>query len=725
MSRLDRLLRASLGACLAYTAFFAPWLIDIPSINLAVGLFGLMNIASASVGVCPGYLAAKVSTRRTPAPEPTDPEGSTEGPASDRLTASLRNKLMLCIVLPGLLATTVFGIVLHRFASELVLTELTLDAGALASLAAHRFEPVTSAPDAAANALPGPAAAAREAAAGLVLHDGTGRRVRHPWEKLPDPSVATDDLLRTVGAALNAFETRELGRWRTSTADLLWVSERVPDSDLWVTAVVDAQGYGKRLAVLFGPRVLTLVLIVLWLTLWGAIYNVRKYTQRMAADAAELRRRSLHDPLTGLLNRMGLDEMLRQRFPAPIADDQRVAFTVVDLTGFRSINDSFGHALADQLLGEVARRIRDAVPAGCEVIRMGGDTFGILCTGIGEPERVRVPLERLRAAVDSSYSIGTMRLALSCRLGIALAPGDTRDATELVRFADLALSRARRTRVAQCRYEPDEEIRSARRLTLMSALRRAIDNGELNLVYQPKISLADGALSGVEALVRWHDPEHGTVSPEEFVSLAERAGMIDALTRSVLSSVERQCAAWRSAGLHFPVAVNLSPLNLLDPTLPSLVERLIRDGALSGGLLELELTENAVMEDADLAMRRLGALRELGVTLSIDDFGSGQSSFAYLQRFPISNLKIDRQFVMASAGNAAEADTVLLRSMIDLGHNLGLVVTAEGVEDEASLERLRALGCDYAQGYHIGRPMDAAALKGWLDARTERGAKVA
>jgi len=726
MSRLDRALRIGIGACLVYTAFVAPWLIDITSINRFVGVLGLMNIASAIVGVCPGYLLAKVSTLRAPKAEKTEIKDLQDDDlATKSVTVSLRNKLMLCIVLPGVLAASVFGVVLHHFASDLVIWELTADARAVALLAA-RLNDSASSPQARLTQTTGELDTAEltDALTGLVLHDRAVRRAPHAWQKLPDLSIPINDLMQAVSADLNASDPLKRGRRHSPESDLSWVTERVPDSEWYVTAIVDTRDYDATLARLLGPRVLALVLIMLWITLWGAIYNVRKYTQRMAADARELRHRSLHDPLTSLLNRVGLDETMQRRFPAAVSGDNHTAFLVIDLIGFRTINDSFGQALADQLLCEVASRIRSVFPMNCDLFRIGGDTFGILCPGLGNSENARLPLQRLHAAVDANFPVGPMQLTLASRSGIAFAPLDTSDGMELVRFADLALSRAKRTRAAHCKYEPDEDIRSVRQLTLISALRQAIDNDELDLVYQPKISLVDGMLSGVEALARWTHPDYGAVSPEEFVSMAERAGLIDSLTRWALLSAERQCDIWCASGLRIPIAVNLSPLNLHDPALPELVAQLVSSGKLAGGLLELELTENAVMEDAEFAMERLCTLSELGVTLSIDDFGSGQSSFAYLQRFPISNLKIDRQFVMALANDSGGSDT-LLRSMIELGHNMGLVVTAEGVEDEASLKRLQALGCNFAQGYHIGRPMAADALQGWLDAHSGSWSKAA
>ena len=716
MSRLDRGLRAGLGACLVCAAFLAPWLIDIPAVNLAMGAFGLLNVAAASAGVCPGYLLFGVSTRRSHR-GPRAAGGGPEAVPVDGLSAALRNRLVLCIVLPGILAASAFGVVLHRFASERVTDDMTVEGRAVALLAAHlagaALRDGTPAP-----AVPG-IAPLEAATAGLVFHDREGDAVRHPLQRPPDASVPMDELMRAVAADLAERSPRDRGRLRTPTSHLLWVTERVPGERLWVTSVVDARGYDAALALLFGPRFLVLVLTVLWLTMWGAIYNVRKYTQRMSAGALEIRRRSRHDPLTGLLNRAGLDELLHRRLAAS-GPDGRTALVVVDLIDFRAINDSLGYTLADDLLREVADRIRTVVPGGCEVARTGADTFAIVCTGLDDTGRTRLIVRRLHQIVDSTYPVGEARLTLASRSGIAFAPPDAADAAELVRSADLALSRAKRTGSRHCRYAPEEHAWSVRRLTLMSALRGAIAGGELRLVYQPKIALDDGRLSGVEALVRWDHPEYGPIPPDEFVSLAERAGLIDVLTHWVLLDAERQSLAWRAEGLKVPVAVNLSPLNLRNPTLPDLVERLVSSGGFAGGLLELELTENAVMVDADLAMERLHALRELGTTLSIDDFGTGQSSFAYLQRFPIGNLKIDRRFVMALTSGAEEdGDVLLLRSMIELGHGMGLVVTAEGVEDRSSLERLRALGCDYAQGYHIARPMEPGALPGWLRERGE------
>jgi EAL domain-containing protein (putative c-di-GMP-specific phosphodiesterase class I) len=345
--------------------------------------------------------------------------------------------------------------------------------------------------------------------------------------------------------------------------------------------------------------------------------------------------------------------------------------------------------------------------------RLGGDEFALVLPEVTEQAACAVA-ERIVDLFRCPFQIETLDLELGVSIGVAYYPAHGEGAAELLQRADVAMYSANRAQTGFVVYSPDDDRHSVQRLTLQGELRRAIENDHLMLYYQPKIATGTPTLTGVEALLRWRHGDHGLVPPEEFVGLAERTGLIRPLTRWVIETVLRQQHAWRQRGIDLSVAVNLSVRLLQDTDFPDRLGALIDDLGGTPEVLQLEITESALMADPDTAMAVLRRLAAMGCRLSLDDFGTGYSSLAYLQRLPIDELKIDRSFVLAMDQDSSAA--VIVRSVVNLAQSLDLAVVAEGVEKREIYDRLRELGCDQVQGHLIGRPMPADAFEAWLAA---------
>jgi diguanylate cyclase (GGDEF)-like protein len=456
--------------------------------------------------------------------------------------------------------------------------------------------------------------------------------------------------------------------------------------------------------------------------LWGALFRmVLGASRRLRRDADELRQHAdaneylaLHDQLTDLPNRTLFHDRVEQAIVAAGRDGSRTAIMILDLDRFKEINDTLGHDHGDVLLAQIGPRIRGVLRGVDTVARLGGDEFGILLGGLHSREEAMEVGDKITASLVNPFELSDTDLEIGASIGIALYPDHGDDADSLMRRAEVAMYVAKAARVPLDVYSVEHDHYTKDRLTLITELRRAIDAGEIGLEYQPKLDIARRLVVGAEALARWQHPQRGFVPPDVFVPLAEHAGLIRRLTSHVLDLAMAQCRAWRDAGVDLTVAVNISVRDLLDPRLPDQVAELLHRHALDPGCLGLELTESSVMDQPARAVEVLDRLASMGVTLAIDDFGTGYSSLAYLQRLPVRELKIDRSFVMGLRAN--ENDAAIVHSTIDLGHNLGLIVVAEGVEDEESLERLATMGCNIAQGYHVARPMPPDQIEGWLRA---------
>ncbi len=433
---------------------------------------------------------------------------------------------------------------------------------------------------------------------------------------------------------------------------------------------------------------------------------------RASVLGAASERDARHDPLTGLPNRLHFRQVLDERLADGRSAWAQVAVLLLDLDRFKEVNDTLGHDAGDHLLRQIGPRIAGALGGDGLVARLGGDEFGVLLEGTDETA-ARARAAAIVASLEEPFAVDDGLLDVEASIGIALYPAHGTTTEMLLQRADIAMYRAKSRQHAVELYSPEHDHHSRRQLSLLADLRRALGGDELVVHYQPQVNLMTGRVETVEALVRWEHPREGLLSPAEFVPLAERTGLIRPLTTHVLAQALCQIARWRDRGLDLVVSVNLSARNLHDPHLSTQLLDLLAAHRLPARHLQLELTESSIMDDPERAGTVLRALDELGVRLAIDHFGTGYSSLAYLQRLPVDEIKIDRSFVTGMADRPA--DRVIVDSTIDLACNLGLTVTAEGVETETVLGLLRAAGCHSVQGYFVSPAVPAGELEALLE----------
>jgi diguanylate cyclase (GGDEF)-like protein len=425
----------------------------------------------------------------------------------------------------------------------------------------------------------------------------------------------------------------------------------------------------------------------------------------------DIRTLAYTDRLTGIMNRTAFAAALAE---ALRAGEPRTALALINVRRFRRINECLGYGVGDEVLRQIAARLDEPPRLASRVGRVAGDHFAAY-TPIGSGTTPEQWGAQLLARLAAPVVVSGQPIDVSTAVGLACAPDDSGDADDLLRCADLALERARRDNADLRRYDPAWRVATPEQLSLLGELKRAIDEGELKLAFQPKIRLANGELCGAEALMRWQHPTRGLLPPGAFVPFAEQAGFIRKLTRYALREATRVGAAWHRAGRPLPIAVNISADDLADPGFEAGVGEALRESGLPPSLLALEVTESGFIADPAQALGRLEALRLLGVGLSIDDFGTGYSSLSYLTRMPVDELKIDRSFVSA-LGSSSEVAAVV-RAALEMAHSLGLKVVAEGIEDLATAQQLAVLGCDVGQGYLYSKPLLREDFEHWRAAR--------
>jgi diguanylate cyclase (GGDEF)-like protein len=441
----------------------------------------------------------------------------------------------------------------------------------------------------------------------------------------------------------------------------------------------------------------------------------RKPQRLPATPALDTEYLARHDALTGLPNRVLLREEAQRRIMRLNGD--AMALILMDLNEFKEVNDTLGHFAGDQLLRQVGERLAGFTTESTLVTRLGGDEFAIL-----RNQADAVTAEELAMRVGESlrrpFLVSGMTLEIDASMGIALAPVHASDYDGLLQRADSAMYASKRNHTGIAMHTSEQEADNSQKLALASDLRRAIEGGQLSLYYQPKATLQSGDISGVEALVRWKHPDRGMISPDQFIPLAERSGLINLLSMWVLKTALRQVADWKRMGLVMPVSINLSARDLIDVRLPDEIEAALHEANVASELLEVEITESVLTADPARARAIVTRIGELGPTTTIDDFGAGYSSLAYLKNLPVHALKIDRSFVLGMTDN--EHDATIVHAVVDLAHNLGLRVVAEGAENMAVWERLRLAGCDEVQGFVLAQPMPSAQATDWLSRRRER-----
>ncbi len=434
-----------------------------------------------------------------------------------------------------------------------------------------------------------------------------------------------------------------------------------------------------------------------------------------AGLTAELVHRASHDPITELPSRVVFTERLEQELRTVTTGTGALTLLELDLDGFKEVNDMFGHSCGDLVLLEVGRRVTSTLGSADLATRLGGDQFAVLLSG-ADADNAEATAVLLAEQLAEPYDLGGASVDLEVSIGLATAgPGD--DATTVMRNADTAMYHAKEQRLGRAHYDEAQpmatvESLAGTRLSLLGDLRRALQDHEIVLYFQPKVDAVSGHVVGAEALARWQHPERGLLQPGTFIEMVDRTNLSRQFTNEVLDLALAQVSRWAADGLEIPVAVNLSRRSLFDPSLPASVARALVKHGVPPRLLCLEITETTMVSEPENVVQLLHQLRALGVTVSLDDFGTGYSSLSYLKDLPIDELKIDRSFVQHLTDASSRA-SILVSAAVDLAHNLGLSVVAEGVEDAETLEQLAELGCDVIQGYHVARPMPADQFAPW------------
>ena len=444
------------------------------------------------------------------------------------------------------------------------------------------------------------------------------------------------------------------------------------------------------------------------------IFRVQLYAalRRQQIYVAQQEYRAKHDALTGLLNREGFMQLLEQAIEE--CSGGSLAVVLLDLNRFKDINDTLGHAAGDQVLEDVGKRLEALLrDEDIHVARLGGDELALIVHEAADEGSLERTCARVQSALGHTIRVRSVEINLAASMGVALYPQDARTASELLRCADIAMYEAKHELRHYSRYSQAMDNFTPDMLALQSEFANALHQGDVTVEYQPKIRLADGALVGLEALARWFHPTRGPVPPAQFIYLVEGTELVHPFTLHILGVVTQQMALWIQSGRSVAVSVNISANNLLDNSFIERLSEVLRRSGVPARLLELEITETAVIRHPETILRRLQQIRDLGVTLSIDDFGTGYTSLSYLKQLPVQQLKIDKTFIMNLTSDSA--DQRIVRSAIQLAHGFGMTVVAEGVESAAVASQLLEYGCDYAQGFHLGRPQAVASIEAnWL-----------
>jgi diguanylate cyclase (GGDEF)-like protein len=449
-------------------------------------------------------------------------------------------------------------------------------------------------------------------------------------------------------------------------------------------------------------------LLALYLALAGLAGWI---TRRLSRDAAAYEHLALHDSLTGLPNRTLFHERVRQALD-PASGGPECAVVLIDLDRFKEVNDTLGHHNGDELLLALAGRLAEAARPMDTVARLGGDEFALVMTGVATAEEVREQLVPVLLAIEAEIELAGLPLAVEASIGVVLAPTDGVDPDLLLQRADVAMYVAKRTHAGVMFYDPAYDDYNSERLALVAELRRAVDRGELRLHYQPKASLPSRLPHAVEALMRWQHPTRGLLSPDQFIPVAEQTGLIEPLTAWLLDTALADLKAWADTLPELTMAVNVSARTLQRHDFPGVVLAALERSGIPPHRLLLEVTETALVTDPIRAAAVLNELSTMGIALSLDDFGSGYTSLGQLRSLPVNELKIDKSFVMAMM--RSPGDAAIVRSVIELGHNLGMTVVAEGVETLETLEAVIEMGCDVAQGFWFSKPRAAGEIAEWL-----------
>lgn len=490
-----------------------------------------------------------------------------------------------------------------------------------------------------------------------------------------------------------------------------WAISDLPDKSYQLIMLEPATPEEIQIASTLKLRLLTTGAIILWLAVWVSLVLSSKISKQLNDKNEQLKHIALHDSLTGLPNRKLLIDRLEQLFLQAQRENLAFALFLIDLDRFKEINDTLGHQFGDEILKMVSTRLMSSTREKDSISRLGGDEFSVLLPQT-DLEGSKLCAERILNAMETPFQINNITTESKASIGIAIFPEHGSNVKELMQHADIAMYQAKKLQSGYALYDPTQNKHSIRRLKLMNELRVAIENKKMYVAYQPLINCGSETISSVEVLARWHHHEFGEVSPKEFIPMVEQMGLIRQLTLQVLEMAVEDCKKWHQQGYTFGININVSTYCLQDFSLPEEINNILIKGGLSADKVELEITETALMHDLSRAGKILNQLSDAGLQLAIDDFGTGYSSLNYLKNLPIDTLKIDKSFILDMLNSSN--DHAIVKTIIELGHNLNCQVVAEGVENQQAIDDLKSLNVDILQGYFYSKPLKPDDFQIWL-----------
>jgi len=505
--------------------------------------------------------------------------------------------------------------------------------------------------------------------------------------------------------------TANHGSLEIDSQDYHWISFQLANSTQQLTLLQVNSTENHQTDFRLGMRLLSTSIIIIWLAVWLALLLSAIISRRLKEKNDAIKYQALHDGLTGLANRNLLFERLEQAKLTSNRNKSSFALLIMDLDNFKEINDALGHHFGDMILKKIGLAIQLSLRKSDSIARIGGDEFAVLLLDTNQEEAITCAKNILKN-LRTSFNVKDIRIENSASIGIAFYPQDGSDSEVLLQRADIAMYQAKKTRSHYVIYDPNKDSNNIRQLTLINDLKEAIKNNHLDTYYQPMVDQKTGQTVAVEVLSRWNHQEFGIISPEEFIPIAERTGIIRKLTLSVAKQAMHDCKKWHDMGYDIMIALNISTHCLQDQSFPKKLNQILQATGISPYSIELEITETALMQDFDSARHMLQQFNQAGFNISIDDFGTGFSSLAYLKELPVNTLKIDKSFIFDMDSN--EDDMAIVQTIIELAHNFNCKVIAEGVENKRTLEQLKKLGNNIAQGYFFSRPLPFKEINQWL-----------
>jgi diguanylate cyclase (GGDEF)-like protein len=524
------------------------------------------------------------------------------------------------------------------------------------------------------------------------------------------PSQHIDVITRHLNAAYKDADKH--GLIEMDGIQYYWAISELPNKDYQLVMLEPAHSEELQIASALKMRLLSSGFIILWLAVWVSLLLSSKISRELDEKNDLLEHIALHDNLTGLPNRTLLADRMEQVLLQSARNNEPFALFLLDLDRFKEVNDTLGHHFGDELLKKVSKRLLGAIRDKDSIARLGGDEFAVLLPQT-DLNGANLCANRILRAMEAHYSINDVSTESKASIGIALYPDHGETAQELMQFADVAMYQAKKSQTGYAIYNPAQNTHTVRRLRLMNDLRDAIANNTITTYFQPIINHVDKKVASIEALARWHHPELGQISPDEFIPMSEQMGLIRQLTLQILKQTLEHYSSWEKHLQDFNLNVNLSVYCLQDFSLPDEIGELLKTYGISTEKLELEITESALMLDLNRAGKILNKLNEMGIKLAIDDFGTGFSSLSYLKNLPVNTLKIDKSFIFEMENS--DKDRAVVKTIVELGHNMGCKVVAEGVENQKTLDTLIALNVDKVQGYFFTQPMNEKRFIAWLE----------